>query len=201
MSLERDIKAKIQEAGKPLDLDQRLNPGAYRTGKRQDCVLEEPRTRLPDATRAFVQRAFADGVVERMDTEKARKPEDQQEWERRKWLLVRHVIDDNCSSHNELRRYAGIRTISYASRLYLKTLADIWLAAPPELQAEFPLKEISKGKRGGALPGCEVLQEVRERISQKLKGRWHSEGTKIKMMYAQCERRRRELLIKRGGIG
>src|SRR4051812_33901960 len=49
---------------------------------------------LPERTRTFIQRAFADGTVERIDnvakSDKARV----KKWERGKWLIVRYLTDE-----------------------------------------------------------------------------------------------------------
>src|SRR4051812_16926464 len=100
---------------------------------------EAPRhSRLPDSTRAFVQRAFADSVVERIDERKKTATlKEKARWERNKWLLVRYVVDDQLTLEG-LKNYAGVTSHAQAWRIYKQTLIILWEASPEEVKQQFP---------------------------------------------------------------
>jgi hypothetical protein len=107
---------------------------------------EGQKSRLPDKTRGFVQLAFANGVVERVDKEKQSATlEESERWEKKKWLLVRYVVDDQ-STLEDVKMYAGVNNRERARQLFSRALTEIWRASPPEIKSQFSPKEIFKGK-------------------------------------------------------
>src|SRR4051812_4026095 len=90
-------------------------------------------SRLPDITKAFVQRAFADGVVEKVDKGESLDAAKGNKWERKKWLLVRYVSDDD-STYEGLKMYTGTTTAVRTHGLYHEALKIIWEASPKELK-------------------------------------------------------------------
>ena len=183
MPLENHTGPKSQESVKPLNPDQRKNPGSYRSGRRDNRLPEEPKPRLPEATRAFIQCAFADGVVERIDRrKKSETPLQRKNWERDKWLLLRYVTEDNLSLA-ELRKFAGVTTGERARQLYFKTLFTIWSASPTKIKKNFSSLEVIRGKSRGIL-GRKLSSETREKMRVSSIGRQQSEETRVKIRAA-----------------
>lgn len=169
MSSESYTRSKPQESEQALNFDQRENPGSYRSSRRDNRLPGEPKPRLPEATRAFVQRAFAHGVVEKIDGEKKlENPKKQEQWERRKWLLVRHVVEDSLTLE-ELKKYAGVTTRERARKLYITALTTIWEASPSELQRQFPAEEVLVGKKSKAPGQAKLREETKLKISASLR--------------------------------
>jgi DNA-directed RNA polymerase sigma subunit (sigma70/sigma32) len=108
------------------------------------------KSRLPEKTRGFVQHAFAHGAADALD-------------ERRKLLLVRYIIDDK-STMKELSKYAGVSQ-QRVSQLYYGALTRLWLASPPEVQQQFPAKEVFVAK--GAV--C-LTSNIGASVEKRLKG-------------------------------
>lgn len=199
MSPESYTGPKSQESEQPLNSDQRENPGSYRSGRRDNRLPGEPKPRLPEATRAFVQRAFADGVVESIDSEvKARRRREQ--WERQKWLLARYVMEDELTLE-ELKKYAGVTTRERTRQLYAAALTVVWQKSPQELQLRFPVEEVLAGKStarrqtrireetklkiGASLRTSEVAIRHRKLVLHpSLKGRIHSAEARANMSQA-----------------
>jgi hypothetical protein len=162
------------------------------------------RLHLPERTRTFIQRAFADGTVERIDegikSDKARA----KKWERRKWLLVRYLTDEG-ATYNDLKQYAEVKTSERVRQLYAEAIKTIWKAAPIELQNQFPEEEILKGKRGKRQIKVTIYKrtpEIRAKLRASINrpeiktmmrdinaGKTLSEATKAKISVANKGRR------------
>jgi hypothetical protein len=132
-------------------------------------------------TRAFVQSAFANGAGEYLD-------------ERRKWLLVRYVIEDALTLE-EIKKFAGVTSRERARQLYRSALSILWERSPIEVQTQYPKDGLpGKNKNKHGPPQFTMTKEIREKISATKKGRRASHETKEKMSVAQREqwKRRRE---------
>jgi len=138
--------------------------------------LERPtnNSRLPEQTSAFVQRAFSDGIIELVDKRNGLNEMKRKEWERRKWFLVRNIVDSELP-HRKLGIYAGINAISHVSKLYRDALVEIWEAAPTEVQRQFPKEGLVAGKRRGAEKGNKMSLQTKEKISATMKN-YHEKG-------------------------
>jgi hypothetical protein len=191
MSRENYTESKSQKSKQTLISDQRENPGNYRSGRRDNRLPEEPKPRLPETTRAFIQHAFASpDVAEKLD-------------QRRRWILVRYVADDKLTLA-ELRKYAGVKSVERVRQLYYSALRVIYQASPAEVRQKFPEKEVIKGKKSiyertptvraktkAALGAPEVKAKICA-ANRRRKGERRSAETREKMHESQKERRRRE---------
>jgi NUMOD3 motif len=150
-----------------------------REGNRQ-----EPKSRLPVQTRAFVQEAFADKeTAERIDQQMSEKPaKKQKDWERKKWLLVRYVVE-NDTTLDRVKIFAGVGTAERARQLYMSALTTVWEASSEKIQNKFPAEDVLVGKtRGGR---HEVTEETRQRLSNSHRGKKISPETREKMSVSQ----------------
>jgi hypothetical protein len=139
------------------------------------------KSRLPEKTRELVQRAFADGVGERIDErKKSALLKERERWERNKWLLVRYVVDDQLA-FEELKQYAGVTTREGARKLYKEALTIVWEASPPEIKLQFPKEEVIGGKRPGNKVGNRLSFETRAKISAAKMGHEVTQETKAKI--------------------
>jgi hypothetical protein len=172
-----------------------------------NAAIEKPR--LPDITRAFVQRAFADGVVEQIDERKKQETEKLdkrknfgkgEDWERKKWLLVRYVVDDQLTL-DEVKKYAGATSPTGAKLLYTAALEEIWEASPKELRRKFPRRKIVVGKSRIYERTPEIRAktsaslnrpEVKAKLSAVSRGKKLSEEHKFKIGAANKGRKRSE---------
>src|SRR5689334_8120475 len=106
----------------------------------------EQNRRLPEATREFVQKAFAHPKTLR-SIEKGREgdPVGLRRWERQKIVLLRYAGEDDIT-FSELAKYAGV-TGERAKQIYKQALTCLWRHAPYEIQKQYPLSYIRHGKR------------------------------------------------------
>lgn len=135
-------------------------------------------------TRAFVQEAFADKeTAERIDQQMSEKPtKKQKNWERKKWLLVRYVVENDMTL-NRVKIFAGVGTAERARQLYMSALTTVWEASSEKIQNKFPAEDVLVGKtRGGR---HEVTEETRQRLSDSHRGKKISPETREKMSVSQ----------------
>jgi hypothetical protein len=150
------------------------------------------KSRLSAGVGAFVQLAFAEGVVEKIDKEKQSATlEERERWEKRKWLLVRYVFDDQ-STLEKVRKYSGVNDTGHVSKLYYEALTRLWRASAQEVQQKFPLEYVLRGKSKGPPGGHEVTSETRVKLSTTQKGHEKAPKTRARMSAGQRERWRRE---------
>jgi hypothetical protein len=135
-------------------------------------------------TRAFVQEAFADKeTAARIDQQMSEKPaQKQRDWERKKWLLVRYVVENDMTL-NRVKIFAGVGTAERARQLYMSALTTVWEASSEKIQNKFPAEDVLVGKtRGGR---HEVTEETRQRMSASQRRKKISPESRAKMSASQ----------------
>jgi hypothetical protein len=148
-------------------------------------------SRIPELTITFVQAALTTAAAANLD------PRDRQ--------FLTHVVANPQLTLQELASYAGIRTRQGAHKIWKAGLRTLWRASPPELEARYPIAELTGrkhgryGKRGPhslktraklrvAQLGRKISHETRERYRQAQIGKRHSAKTRAQMTASQLRR-------------